>query len=165
MLKMRMERAPASRLRRGLRDSVTAMGRHKTATLSLPGPFVSAGISVVVAVVYLGIVYRQDHRLASRAIFIASLLMVIAFVLVASTRVAGPVQRAALLAGGANSLIALGFLGLFSIGLPLLLAGVLAMPATARALQETPRPWGPSIVALSSLGAVALIIAGLLGTK
>jgi hypothetical protein len=165
MLKMWMERAPASGLWRGPRDSVTAMGRHKTATLSLPAPFVSAGISVVVAVVYLGIIYRQDHRLGSRAIFIASLLTAIAFVLVASTRVAGPVQRAVLLAGGANSLIALGFLGLFSIGLPLLVAGAFAMPATARALEETPRPWGPLIVAVSSLGAVALIIAGLLGTK
>jgi hypothetical protein len=142
-----------------------AMGRHKTATPSLSAPFVSAGISVAVAVVYLGIIYRHDHRLASRAIFIASLLVAIAFVLVASSRVAGPVQRAALLAGGANSLVALGFLGLFSIGLPLLVAGALVMPATARALQETPRPLGPSIVILSSLGAVALIVAGLLGTR
>jgi hypothetical protein len=141
------------------------MGRHKTATSSLPAPFVSAGISVVVAVVYLGIIYRQDHRLGSRPIFIVSFLVAIAFALVASTRLTGPIQRAALLASGANSLIALGFLGLFSIGLPLLLAGVLAMPSTARALQETPRPWGPSIVALSSLGVVAVIIAGLLGTK
>jgi hypothetical protein len=141
------------------------MGQHKTATPSLPAPFVSAGISVVVAVVYLGITYRQDHRLSSRAVFMASLLVAIAFALVASARLAGPVQRAALLAGGANSLIALGFLGLFSIGLPLLLAGALAIPATARALEETPRPRGPTIVALSSLGAVALIIAGLLGTR
>jgi hypothetical protein len=141
------------------------MGRHKTATTALPAPFVSAGISIVVGVVYLGIIYRQDHRLASRSIFIVSFLVAIAFALVASTRVAGPVQRAALLAAGANSLIALGFLGLFSIGLPLLLAGALAMPSTARALQEAPRPWGPSIVVVSSLGAVAVIIVGLLGTR
>jgi hypothetical protein len=115
--------------------------------------------------VYLGIIYRQDHRLASRPIFIATYLLAIAFALVASSRVAAPVQRAALLAAGANSLIALGFLGLFSIGLPLLAAGIIAMPATARALTEAPRPRGPAIVILSSLGAVAVIVVGLLGTK
>jgi hypothetical protein len=128
-------------------------------------PFVSAGISGLVAVVYLGIISRQDHRIGSRAIFIASILVAIAFALVASFRVTSHVQRAALLAGGANSLIALGFLGLFSIGLPLLVAGALAMPATARALEEAPRPSGPAIVAISSLAVVSAIFAGLLGTK
>jgi hypothetical protein len=165
MLKMRMERTPASGPSAGARDSVTAMGRHRTAQASFPTPFVSAGISVVVAFVYLAIVFRQDHRFPPRAIFIATLLVAVACVVVAGLRVESPVQRAAFLAGGANSLIALGFLGLFSIGLPLLIAGGLAMPPTARALTETPRPWGPSIVALSSLAAVAVIIAGLLGTK
>jgi hypothetical protein len=140
------------------------MGRHRVAQAP-PAPVVSAGIAFAVAVAYLLIIHRQDHGFASRVVFIATFLIAIALALVAGARVGSPLQRAALLSGGAMSLITLGFLGLFSIGLPLMIAGIVAMPPATRALQEAPRPWGPAIVALSSLGAVAVIFAGLLGTR
>jgi hypothetical protein len=140
------------------------MGRHARATISVPGPFVSAGISVVVAVIYLGMVVRRQEHLPGRSIFVASLLVVVAGLFVASARVRNPFQRAALLTGGANSLVALGFLGLFSIGLPLLVAGGVAMPSVARALSDAPRPWGPTIAGAATLAALAVIVVGLLGT-
>jgi hypothetical protein len=140
------------------------MGRHKGATLPLPAPVVSAGISVVVAVIYLAMITRRQHVVTGRSIFIACFLVAVAGLLVASFRVESPVRRAALLAGAANSLVAVGFLGLFSIGLPLLIAGGLLMPSVARALAEAPRPWGPTIAAAATLAALAIIIAGLLAT-
>lgn len=140
------------------------MGRHRGATLPLPAPVVSAGISLVIAVIYLGIIVRRQHSITGRSIFIACFLVVVAGLLIASFRVESPFQRAALLAGAANSLVAVGFLGLFSIGLPLLLAAGLVMPSVARALTEAPRPWGPTIAAGATLAALAVIIVGLLAT-
>jgi len=136
-----------------------------TARSPIPMPVASAAISVVVAFIYLGLVYRQDHGLPARAAFVAAYLVAIAVVLGLSYRVSGPILRAAMLAGAANSLVVIGFLGLFSIGLPLLIAGGLSIPSSMRALSEAPHPSGPAIVAGSSLGAVAIIIAGLLGTR
>lgn len=140
------------------------MGRHKTATMSLPAPVVSAGISVVMAVIYLAIIVRRQHAVTGRSIFIACFLVVVGGLLVASFRVDSPFQRAALLTCAANSLVAVGFLGLFSIGLPLLIAGGLIMPSVARALTEAPRPWGPTIAAVATLAALTVVIVGLLAT-
>ena len=91
-------------------------------------------------------------------------LLLVAGLFAASLRVEGPLQRAALLTGAANALVAVGFLGLFSIGLPLLIAAGAAMPSVARALTDAPRPWGPTIAATAALAAVAVIIVGLLAT-
>ncbi|HJT37944.1 MAG TPA: hypothetical protein VJ818_05920 [Actinomycetota bacterium] len=141
------------------------MGRHKTsAATSLQPHVVSAGISVVVAVIYLAIVVRRQHDVSGRSIFVACFLVAVAALLVVSARIDDPLRRAALLAGAANSLIAIGFLGLFSIGVPLLIAGGIAMPGVARALTETPRPWGPTAAAAATLAALAIIIVGLLAT-
>jgi hypothetical protein len=140
------------------------VGRHKGAALPLPAPVVSAGITVVIAVIYLAMITRRHHEVTGRSIFIACFLVAVAGLLVASFRVQSPFQRAALLAGAANSLVAVGFLGLFSIGLPLLIAGGLLMPSVSRALAEAPRPWGPMFAAAATLGAMAIIIVGLLAT-
>jgi hypothetical protein len=125
---------------------------------------ISAGISVVMAFVYLAIIYRQDHRFPARAVVVVCFLLAIAGVFVASFRVSSPFWRPALLAVGTNSLIAIGFLALFSIGVPLMLAGALALPATASALSEAPRPWGPPVAVLASLAAVCAVFVGLLAT-
>jgi hypothetical protein len=140
------------------------VGRHKSAALPLPAPVVSAGISVVMAVIYLAMITRRQHEVTSRSIFIACFLVAVAGGLVASFRIESPFQRAAVLAGTANSLIAVGFLGLFSIGLPLLIAGGLLMPSVSRALADAPRPWGPTFAAAATLAALAIIIVGLLAT-
>ncbi len=141
------------------------MGRPRTPQVSSRVPMIAAAVTVGVGVAYLVIIHRQDHRFSSRSIFIATYLGVIAATLVAGVRAEGTYAKAMMLSGGSNSLILIGFLGIFSIGLPLLFSGILVMPATARALSETPRPWGPAVVALSALGAVAVIIAGILLTR
>src|SRR5262249_32140805 len=129
-----------------------------------PAQAVSAGLSVVVAVIYLAIVVRRQHEVTGRSIFIACFLVAVAGLLIASFRLESPYQRAGVLTGAANSLVAVGFLGLSSIGLPLLLAGGLLMPSVARALTEAERPWGPTIAAAATVIALAVIIGGLLAT-
>jgi hypothetical protein len=125
---------------------------------------ISAGISVAMAFVYLAIIYRQDHRFPARVVVVTCFLLAIAGALAASFRIASPFARAALLAVGANSLLAIGFLALFSVGVPLMLAGALALPATASALSEAPRPWGLTVAVLASLAAAGAIFVGLLAT-
>ncbi|MGZ4189834.1 MAG: hypothetical protein ACXVES_11615 [Actinomycetota bacterium] len=141
------------------------MAGSRTLVAPSKTPFIAAGISGCIAAAYLVIVHAQDHRFSGRSSFIAGYLILIAALLVGGARVEGPGAKAALLAGASNSLVLLGFLGLFSIGVPLLLAAGIALPATARALSETPRPWGPVIVVTASLGAVAVILAGVLVTR
>jgi len=141
-----------------------ARSRARNQQLVARAQLASAGIAVATAVAYLILIQRQDHRLSARPLFVASFLVVAAVVIVWGARASGVHQKAGLLAGGANSLILMGFLGLFSIGLPLLVAGIISLPATARALAETPRPWGPVIVGLSSAIGVAVIVTGILAT-
>jgi len=116
------------------------------------------------AFVYLGLVYRQDHRFPPRAVVVVVFLVAIACTFGASFRVSSPFVRAALLAVGTTSLMALGFVALFSIGVPLMLAGALAVPATLGALSEAPRPWGPTVAVAASLAAAVTIFVGLLAT-
>jgi hypothetical protein len=124
----------------------------------------SAAMAFATTVGYLIIIWRQDHHFGARPVFIATFLVVIAAVIVWGARASNVYLRAGLLSGGGNSLILVGFLGLFSIGLPLLIAGVISLPATARALAQTPRPWGPVIVGLSSALGVLVIVVGILAT-
>jgi len=137
---------------------------RSTRSRTLAPETVAAGITVVVDLAYVVLVMSQHDGFTARHLFISLHLLVIAGVLVAGTRAQGPVARAGLLAGAANSLILVGFLGLFSIGLPLLIAGLMTMPALARVLSSLSRPMGPAVVGLATLIAAAIMIGGLLAT-
>lgn len=61
------------------------------------------------------------------------------------------------LTAGASLLLPLGFVGLMSIGLPLLLAGGLALAASSRALADRGH-WDAAVaLGLSAVGAVAFV--------
>jgi len=143
------------------------MPRTSSARTSLPAPpeYIAAGITVLVDIVYVLIRRSQDEGFTSRAVFIAVHMLVLAAILVLARRVDNPFARAALLAAGANSLILVGFLGLFTIGLPLLIAGLILMPTLGRVLAEMPQPTGPAIVGLATLIGAGVMIAGLLATQ
>lgn len=85
----------------------------------------SATIALTMLVVYLLLIAHQGNEPAIW--FLAALGVAI---LLAAYGATGP-HRTALIAAGAL-LIALGLVGILSIGLPILVAGVLAMVAAAR---------------------------------
>jgi hypothetical protein len=143
------------------------MPQARSTRTSLPAPpeIVSAALTVVVDIAYLFIVRSQDEGFTARHVFVAVHLLVIAGVIILGWRAQGAYLRAGLLAAGVNSLILVGFLGLFSVGLPLLIAGLVAMPALARALATVPKPAGPALVGLATLVAAGVMIGGLLATS
>jgi hypothetical protein len=69
--------------------------------------------------------------------------------------------RPALRAGAAAGLLVTGVLGLFSIGLPMVIAGALATGAAVRTLAGRDRRWAVSIEALAAVVAVVVVVAGL----
>jgi hypothetical protein len=108
--------------------------------------------SLTTAAVYLLLILGQGGAAPSDVVtvaFVASYLVVQAALLAASLlRRWSAVMRVSLRAGAAGGLLVLGILAIFSIGLPLLVAGAMATGATVRGMR---RP----ILAASSIWAVA----------
>lgn len=101
----------------------------------------------------------QDSPTPSIVPFIAAYLAVIAALLAASLlRWLSPALRLPLRAGAAGGLLVLGVLSLFSIGLPLVVAGAMATVATVRKLR------GPHLTSSSlwSVGAAVIAVAVLI---
>ena len=138
--------------------------RQPRLTRLLTPEVVAVAITLVVVVVYAVLIRNQDEGFTGRRLFVLAYLLAVAGVLFAGTRAQGTLLRAALLGAGANSLILVGFLALFSVGFPLIIAGLIAMPALGRALTDVPRPAGPAVVGLATLISAGVMIAGLLAT-
>lgn len=113
--------------------------------------------------VYLLLVLGQSSSRPDMAtvVFIASYLIALAALLAASLlRRWGPVVRLSLRAAAAGGLLVLGVLAIFSIGLPLLIAGAMATGATVRTLRG-PFLTVPSISAVAAaVVAVVVLVAG-----
>jgi hypothetical protein len=120
--------------------------------------------SLTTAAAYLLLILGQGGAAPSDVVtvaFVASYLFVLAALLAASQLGRwSAVMRLSLRAGAAGGLLVLGILAIFSIGLPLLVAGAMATGATVRGM---PRPimaassiW---VVAAAAL-AVAVLVAG-----
>jgi hypothetical protein len=69
--------------------------------------------------------------------------------------------RPALRAGAAAGLLVTGVLGLFSIGLPMVIAGALATGAAVRTLAGRDRRWAVSTEVLAAVIAVVVVVGGL----
>jgi hypothetical protein len=69
--------------------------------------------------------------------------------------------RPALRAGAAAGLLVTGVLGLFSIGLPMVIAGALATGAAVRTLAGRDRRWVVSTEVVAAVIAVVVVVAGL----
>jgi hypothetical protein len=70
-------------------------------------------------------------------------------------------MRPALRAGAAAGLLVTGVLGLFSVGLPMVIAGALATGAAVRTLAGRDRKWAVSTEVLAAVIAVVVVVAGL----
>src|SRR5437867_9915243 len=92
---------------------------------------VAAIIAAVVDVLYYGFVGHQGGHdpLGWRVAFVATFIALLAVAAALSARASATAWRPALLALSAIGLLAMGFIGIFSIGLPLLIAGALACVA------------------------------------
>src|ERR1700730_1438398 len=92
--------------------------------------------------------------------FVAGYLLVLAALLIASLMpLPGPAWRMPLRAAAAGGLLVLGVLAIFSVGLPLVIAGALATGATVRTLR------GPQLTraSLSAIAAAVLAVVVLVG--
>jgi transcriptional regulator GlxA family with amidase domain len=96
----------------------------------------AAIIAVVVDGLYVAIILSQDPIEWARTIVVAAFILACA--LCALGGAFGPASsRPVLAAAASGGLVTLGVLGLFSIGLPLLVAGVLAILAWVRVAHGT----------------------------
>ena len=126
---------------------------------------VMAGVlALAVDVAYIVLITKRSGGFDSRAVFVAVHLAVVGGLFLVSLRLVGA-AKAGVLVAGTTSLFLVGFLGLFSIGLPLLAASFLSMPATARALQDAAGGRGRGIAFLGAAIALAVIILGIASTS
>jgi len=118
-------------------------------------------VAILVAVVdilYIAIIHGQPASdLPWRVPFVAAYLAAIAVCAALSTRVRSRRWQAGLLATSAAGLLLLGFFGLFSIGLPLVVAGLLAIAGLASVIGGSARR---GVMVASSLagGLVAVVV-------
>ncbi len=124
-------------------------------------------VAVVVATVdllyvwYVQFVQRGTSDQPWRVPFVASYLAVVAICAVLAATVATGSWRVGLLAASAAGLLLLGFFALFSIGLPLLVMGLLALAALIGALQRAKRRRLAAFASIAgALAAVLILFAG-----
>lgn len=124
--------------------------------------WIAIGVSLVMDPIYLGAISLQGAFPPDRYTvgFVAGYVLLMSAMLAGSTLPRpNRALRAGLRAGAAAGLIVLGVLAAFSVGLPLLLAGAVAMVAAARTVGS--RWKAPSLFgAASAAVAVAVLIAG-----
>lgn len=126
----------------------------------------SAVIVVVMTAVYLALIRAQGSPPPDwlTVPFVTAYLLSMAALLGCSLLAVAVGLRAAMRAGGAAGLLVLGYLAGFSIGVPLILAGVLAAIAT---LATGSRVRGLAVVAApaAAVVAVGLLVAGFEATE
>ena len=94
---------------------------------------VAAGVVEAATVaVYLALIYFPDGRLGLETLGIAILLAAPGIAAIASVRAGTVGSRLTLRAGAAGALLSLSYLALFSIGLLVFVAGMLALLGTVR---------------------------------
>lgn len=122
----------------------------------------AAVIAGVVDVLYLGYVRSQSGPGDGQFLtvpFVAAFIALLAIAAALSTRASAERIRPALLASSAAGLLAIGYIGLTSIGLPLLIAGMLALVAAVQSLRRAPRPAG-RLQALAGVLVAAIVFVG-----
>ena len=121
---------------------------------------VAAAIAGITDVAYVGIILMQGSRplYSSRVLLVAVSLSAAAVAALAGSTLLHPALRVALFSAATTMLFVWGALGIWSIGVPLLVAGGFALWATLQAGREaTPVPrMLAGVVAVAVLGAVSV---------
>ena len=97
---------------------------------------IASVIALVMVVLYIGLIRRQGNDIA---LWFVSALAAAAVLSVYGTARSAPRRVVALVASGVTMTL-LGLAGILSIGLPILVAGVLALLAAGRVASRTPPP-------------------------
>jgi hypothetical protein len=123
------------------REDVEQVGARSDATRRhAPGralASVAAGLAILTDIAYIAIILAQKEAALARVTAVASCILAAGVAAgVASRADLHPAIRLPVLSGAAGGLLSLGVLGLFSIGLPLFVGGVLAVIAWARAARS-----------------------------
>lgn len=104
-----------------------------------PFGLAAAAIAFADAIAYLAIINREDGPNDWVVVGVIATAIVLAGALAAVGSVVTGGRRAALLWPATVILLLIGFLGMFSIGLPLLIAGILTAIGAATATRGRPR--------------------------
>jgi hypothetical protein len=126
---------------------------------------VAAIIAAAVDILYVGIVINQSRQgphdpLGSTVIFAATFIAVLAVTAAVAALGSATALRPALLGLSAVGLLAMGVIAIFSIGLPLILAGFLAFAALLVSLKASPQPAGILKAGAGALLALAIFVGG-----
>ncbi len=136
--------------------TASAQLRHGWAAL------VAAALTLGMDVVYVLVLQSEGEGdlNRARARLIAASLAGSAGVTLGGWLVRDPRLRLGLLGAASFTMLAWGFLGMFTIGLPIFVAGILLLVAASRAAEEVPVPEGFTITAVAGLS--ALVLAGVI---
>ena len=143
----------ASRTVLFVRDKRGSDGRRRV--LALAG----AGAGFVVAVLYVRLIAGQGTPITDRVVLVAAFIAAMAvFALLAGIRKGDDAVGSAAAITAASGLIAVGFIGMFSVGIPLLMSAFLTL---AGAFPTRVRGW---VAAVAIAAPVITLAAGLLLT-
>jgi hypothetical protein len=123
---------------------------------------ISAVIAALTDILYFGVVVGQGGHdtIRWRVAFVATYIAVLAMTAALSARASASAWRPALLGLSAIGLLAMGFIAIFSIGLPLLIAGALAFVALVVSLTASRQPAGLLKAGGGALIALVIFVGG-----
>jgi len=127
----------------------------RSAWTALVAGAITIGIDVLYVVILRSEGEGELHR--PRAQLIAASLAASAVIALGGWLVREPRLRLALLAAAAFTLLAWGFLAMFSIGLPVVVAGILVLVSASRAADEVSTSQGFAITAVTGVSAIVLV--------
>lgn len=123
-----------------------------------PG-LVGAALAAATLILYLVIIGTEGDSLTQpRVVAVATGMGAVAAALAAGTLIRRPAVRGGLLGAGTVGAIQLGLFGLFSVGFPLLLAGLFGVAALWDALSGPGRGTDRVAASISAVVAVVLIL-------
>lgn len=118
---------------------------------------IAAGLAFVMVMVYLVIIANQGNGAGLRVVLIASCIAAAGACAVAAAAWSIPRRRLPMMAAAAGGLISLGIIGMFSIGFPLFIGGVLATIGSAQLAGSIGRG-GPSRLPALAAGVAAFLL-------
>jgi hypothetical protein len=120
---------------------------------------VAFALTLAMDVAYLVALYVQQSFDVARTVFVASYLALMALLLVASVLVRPISVRLVLRVATGAGLLAMGFFAIFSIGVPLIIAGILAFVAVADTAlgvpDRAPKLWSTGAALLAVIAVIA----------
>jgi hypothetical protein len=126
---------------------------------------VAAGIgALAMTVAYLIIIVSEDEGFESRAVYFALHLASAGVAAIAGRFSRRPVLRVALLTWAVVSMLVLGILGIFSIGLPLVAFALLLAPSVKAWRDEAPGARASIAIGAAMIAPVAVAVVGLSAT-